>query len=494
MRRRAWTLPALLISAWAAALLIPVQGSAQTEEESFAFLQAFDGGSTYRIMLTNGLGDKRRQVTAQQAVGRPSFSPDGTQLVFPGPLTDDSDGRYAIYAVGVDGTLLRRLTTPAIADFDPAWSPDGTRIAFSRDQQGDLHPDTCCSIGVMGADGSGATIMPGTVGGSFPSWAPDSAHLVYQRADGIWVTRLDGREARRLAGPGATQPAWSPDGSQVAYAQQLTTTQSRILVVPVGGGAATVWAEVSGRAESPVWAPDGQAIYFVRYDGDGYDGRTASEVWRASLGLAPSQVFGDTSRIYFLDHTLGFIDAVSNPFIDVPPGHLFETEIAWLASEGITKGCNPPINDRFCPDDQVTRAQMAAFLVRGLELTDDGGKNWFTDDNGSIFEADINRLAAAGITKGCNPPFNDRFCPEESVSRAQMASFLVRARGYTEGAGDDLFVDDDHSVHEADIDRLGTAGVTKGCNPPANDRYCPEDPVIRGQMAAFLYRALRDIR
>ena len=70
-----------------------------------------------------------------------------------------------------------------------------------------------------------------------------------------------------------------------------------------------------------------------------------------------------------------------------------------------------------------------------------------------------------------------------------MATFLVNGYGWTQGSGDDLFVDDDTSVHETDIDVLGTAGVTLGCNPPINDRYCPDDPVTRGEMAAFLHRA-----
>jgi hypothetical protein len=114
----------------------------------------------------------------------------------------------------------------------------------------------------------------------------------------------------------------------------------------------------------------------------------------------------------------------------------------------------------------------------------------FVDDDTSTFESDIAWLAGAGITKGCNPPANDRFCPDGKVTRSQMAAFLVRALGYTDNGGGDLFVDDDGSVFEADIDRLGTAGVTKGCNPPANTRYCPNSFVTRGQMAAFLHRAL----
>jgi hypothetical protein len=70
-----------------------------------------------------------------------------------------------------------------------------------------------------------------------------------------------------------------------------------------------------------------------------------------------------------------------------------------------------------------------------------------------------------------------------------MAAFLVRAFGFTEGGGADLFDDDDGLIFETAIDRLGTAGVTQGCNPPDNNLYCPDDFVTRGQMAAFLRRA-----
>jgi hypothetical protein len=59
-------------------------------------------------------------------------------------------------------------------------------------------------------------------------------------------------------------------------------------------------------------------------------------------------------------------------------------------------------------------------------LTDDGGGNRFTDDDGSVFEGDIARLAAAGITRGCDPPANTRFCPGDPVTRGQMAAFLFR--------------------------------------------------------------------
>ncbi len=179
----------------------------------------------------------------------------------------------------------------------------------------------------------------------------------------------------------------------------------------------------------------------------------------------------------------------SGRFVD-DDASVHEADIEAIAEAGITLGCNPPVNDRFCPEDSVTRGQMAAFLVRAFGFTDDGGGDLFVDDDASEFESEIDRLATAGITFGCNPPVNDRFCPEDSVTRGQMAAFLVRAFGFTDDGGGDLFVDDDASEFESEIDRLATAGITFGCNPPVNDRYCPDDPVTRAQMASFLVRAI----
>jgi len=128
---------------------------------------------------------------------------------------------------------------------------------------------------------------------------------------------------------------------------------------------------------------------------------------------------------------------------------------------------------------------MAAFIDRYLNLPA-ASKDYFSDDNNSIFEEHINRMAEAGITKGCGP---GKFCPKTTVDRGQMAAFLVRAFGLTDDRGGDHFVDDDNSIFEHDIDKLATAGITKGCNPPTNDRYCPNLAVDRGAMTAFLHRS-----
>lgn len=164
---------------------------------------------------------------------------------------------------------------------------------------------------------------------------------------------------------------------------------------------------------------------------------------------------------------------------------VFADDIAWLVSRGIALGCD---SNSYCPNRPVTRGEMATMMAVALDLPSTG-TDFFTDDDGSPNEANINAVAAAGITLGCNPPANSFFCEQQTLTRGQMASFFVRALALSTNVADQ-FGDDGNSVHHADINALGVSGITKGCNPPTNDRYCPEGTLTRGQIAAFLRRAL----
>jgi hypothetical protein len=228
-----------------------------------------------------------------------------------------------------------------------------------------------------------------------------------------------------------------------------------------------------------------QSCAFVmwRYDFDGY-----TYFDRSDISQAVDQLGALTASRTPAPCTYGHAEA---PRFWDTGSSVFEDDILWLAGQGITAGCNPPLNDRFCPDDVVTRAQMASFLTRALGLSSGVGSNIFVDDDGSVHEDNIDRLGTAGIAQGCNPPANNRFCPDKAVTRAQMAAFLVRALGLTDDGGGNSFIDDNGSVFELDIARFAAAGITLGCNPPVNDRFCPDRTVTRGQMAAFLHRALR---
>ena len=106
-------------------------------------------------------------------------------------------------------------------------------------------------------------------------------------------------------------------------------------------------------------------------------------------------------------------------FLDVH-GHTFEAAIGWLADQGITKGCNPPLNTRFCPDDSVTRGQIAVFIARALNLPP-ATADHFTDDQGEFYENVANHFFESGITQGCG---RRTYCGGEAITREQMAAFL----------------------------------------------------------------------
>lgn len=167
-----------------------------------------------------------------------------------------------------------------------------------------------------------------------------------------------------------------------------------------------------------------------------------------------------------------------SPFTDTGSS-AFKNDIFWLYNRGITAGCSAT---KFCPRASVTREQMASFLTRALSLPATSS-DFFTDDNASPHESDINRLAASGITGGCA---TGKFCPKALVTREQMASFLARAFKLPV-ASIDYFTDDSGSIHQGDINRLAKSGITGGCGPGL---YCPRAIVSREQMAAFLHRAL----
>ena len=169
-----------------------------------------------------------------------------------------------------------------------------------------------------------------------------------------------------------------------------------------------------------------------------------------------------------------------HPFTDIKTSG-FKIQIAWLYNTEITGGCSAT---KFCPSGDVTREQMASFLVRSLGLPATS-QDFYSDDNSSPHEGDINRLAKAGITGGCA---TNRYCPRALVTREQMASFLVRALGLP-GTSTDYFRDDESSIHESNINRLARSGITGGC---ASGRFCPKAAVKREQMAAFLFRALAE--
>jgi hypothetical protein len=167
-------------------------------------------------------------------------------------------------------------------------------------------------------------------------------------------------------------------------------------------------------------------------------------------------------------------------------GSVFKNAIDWLDEQGITQGCNPPANTLFCPNDFVTRGQMAIFLARAFNLPTPGA-DYFVDDTGKVYEGAANRLFEAGLTVGCSVSPR-RFCGDDNIQRDEMAAFLARALRLPPTT-ENPFSDDNGSTFENAINKIAAAEITVGCNT-ANTLFCPNQNVTRGQMAAFIRRSL----
>ncbi|HEY7111620.1 MAG TPA: S-layer homology domain-containing protein [Thermoanaerobaculia bacterium] len=173
-------------------------------------------------------------------------------------------------------------------------------------------------------------------------------------------------------------------------------------------------------------------------------------------------------------------------FLDVPPSHLFARPIEKLRRAGITTGCG---GGNYCPGDPVTRAQMAVFILRG-----EHGSGYhpppatgtvFDDVPKSVLFADwMEQFAAEGITTGCG---GKNYCPDNSVTRGEMAVFLLRARfgkSHNPPPPTGAFTDVTTTTPFAKwIEELAGRGITTGCG---GGGYCPTLPSTRGQMAVFL--------
>ncbi len=178
---------------------------------------------------------------------------------------------------------------------------------------------------------------------------------------------------------------------------------------------------------------------------------------------------------------------VAVDFYDVPPGHPFHADVVTVARGEITAGCG---GGNYCPDAPVTRAQMSVFLLKSYDGPDYVPPEFgpiFNDVPNDAFAAYwINQIWSRGITSGCG---NNDYCPDSSVTRAQMAVFILRTLSVFPPPASGIFGDVPVGSFAADyIEQLYAMGITGGCSASPL-LYCPDNPVNRGQMAVFMVRA-----
>ena len=171
-------------------------------------------------------------------------------------------------------------------------------------------------------------------------------------------------------------------------------------------------------------------------------------------------------------------------FRDVSSGQTHATNIRRLAGSGVTMGCG---SNTYCPGRSITRAEMATFLARAQALMPRDPGQFRDTARGDVHAANIEAIRRASITTGCGQ--SDVYCPDRRVTRAEMASFLARSLDLPTSRSSTRFNDvRDGSTHAAAIEAIARAGITEGCG---TGRYCPDRPVTRAEMASFLVRAFK---
>jgi len=177
----------------------------------------------------------------------------GAQIAF----SSNSNGNRDIYAMVIDGSGLRRLTTYDDDDGYPCWSPDGERIAFYA-----YHGTETWSIYTMRADGSERRRLTHREGAQdyAPQWSPDGQHIAFssydEGRDEIWVMNANGSNQRRLDGVAGSGPRWSPDGSRFTFASNHDGNTD-IYLMNVDGTDVQQLTFGEERDLWPSWSPDG---------------------------------------------------------------------------------------------------------------------------------------------------------------------------------------------------------------------------------------------
>jgi len=259
--RRLFTLLAVLIVVFAGSSTVPRPANAVMPGAigRFAFVSTMDNLNGEIYVRDFDAASPIRLTNNVYVEDGPAWSPDGSKIAF----TSNRNGNYEVYVMNADGTGQTNLSNNVAYDGDPAWSPDGSKIVFDSNRDGNYE------VYVMNADGTGQTNLSNNVAyDGDPAWSPDGSKIAF-------ISERDGNYEVYVMNPGGTgrvnlsnrsslesDPAWSPDGSKIAFETNRDGNYEVYVMNEDGSGQTNLSSDASWD-EEPAWSPDGSKIAFT---------------------------------------------------------------------------------------------------------------------------------------------------------------------------------------------------------------------------------------
>jgi TolB protein len=227
-----------------------------------------------QIWAISADGGEAQAIAANLCADNVAWSPDGKKIAFDGG-GGGCGSPSGIFVMNADGSHLRSLTDSGCGDVQPAWSPDGAQIAFRRTPGSNGITATCNNeLWVMRANGRSEqqlTHAGVNANAAYPTWSPDGSKIAFSRFNPtrqIFVLDLNTGVATDIDHTGGTYADsdldWSPDGSKIAFIRNVPGLGNQVAVMNADGSNQAVLTNLPGTgALETVWAPDGSKLAFV---------------------------------------------------------------------------------------------------------------------------------------------------------------------------------------------------------------------------------------
>jgi TolB protein len=239
---------------------IPYRGPWANGKIAYSSADGSDAGGFWQISVMDADGTNRVDLTREVKANHyhPAWSPDGTEIAYSREDLSASREGTAIWVMNADGSNQHAVTSGVNQADEPSWAPDGQHLVFLKDDQG---------VAVVNVDGTGLRVLADQA--QDPMWSPDGSAIAFVRANTIWTIRPDGTGLTQITDGTAGQdfwPRWSPDGRHLLLNRDTVDASGRghgylIVMNADGSGAQTIG---EGTFRNPAWSPDGRYIVFER--------------------------------------------------------------------------------------------------------------------------------------------------------------------------------------------------------------------------------------